>query len=77
MAVDVTSGDPFQVGRPAPLIDSWTRGTATVLGYDVHPDGSFVIARRVDNRSRSEKFGATEFHVVLYWFEELKRRMPN
>jgi serine/threonine-protein kinase len=77
MAVDVTPGDEFQAGRPAPLIDPWTFRTGPVRGYDIFRDGSFVIAVPDDDRSRLEQFGATEFHVVLNWFEELKARVGN
>ena len=77
MAVDVTPGDPFQAGRAAPFIDPWTFNLIPVRGYDVFPDGSFVIAVAEDDRSYSEQFGVTEFHVILNFFEELKERVPN
>ena len=78
MAVDVTPGDEFQAGRPAPLIDPWTfEGSIRVHGYDVFPDGSFVIAVADDDRSYLEQFGVTEFHVILNFFEELKARVGN
>ncbi len=77
MAVDVTPGDEFQAGRPAPLIDPWTFTVVPVRGYDVFPDGSFVIAVADDDRSLLEQFGVTEFHVILNFFEELKERVPN
>ncbi len=77
MAVDVTPGDEFQAGRPAPLIDPWTFGIAPVRGYDVFPDGSFVIGVADDERSYFEQFGATEFHVILNFFEELKERVDG
>ena len=89
MAVDVTPGDEFQAGRPAPLIDPWTLLVSPQRGYDVFPDGSFVT--RVQDLENSQtggdgasldarrlrQFGATELHVVLNWFEELKQRMEN
>jgi len=30
-----------------------------------------------DDRSSLERFGVTEFHVILNFFEELKQRMGN
>ena len=30
-----------------------------------------------DGRTDAERFGATELHVVLNWFEDLKERVPN
>ncbi len=79
MAVLVTPGDEFQAGRPVPFIDPWTFiGSARVRGYDVFPDGSFVgFTREYDDLSRLERFGATELHVILNFFEELKARVPN
>ena len=47
-------------------------------GYDVSPDGSLVTRLlEDDDRSMFERFGANEFHVILNFFEELKRRVPN
>ena len=89
MAVDVTPGDEFQAGRPAPLIDPWNSSTyASAREYDVFPDGSFVTGGlgNVDYvledgqsviANRLERFGATELHVVLNWAEVLKERVPN
>ncbi len=76
-AVDVTPGDEFQAGRPAPLIDPWPLGSQPVRRYDLFPDGSFVIWVEDDDRSGSEQFGVTEFHVILNFFEELKERVGN
>ena len=89
MAVDVTPGDEFQVGPPAPLLDPWTFTFSPVRGYDVFSDGSFIFGvpdqdesqsgtnaeSRVANRLR--RFGATELHVILNWVEELKDRVGN
>jgi eukaryotic-like serine/threonine-protein kinase len=77
MAVDVTPGDEFQAGRPAPLIDPWTFFVTPVRGYDVFPDGSFVIAVPDDDRGYLEQHGVTEFHVILNFLEELKERVGN
>ena len=78
MAVDVSPGDEFQAGRPVPLIDPWNRGSQTVRQYDVFPDGSFITRGEDDDgRTFVERFGATELHVVLNWFEELKARVGN
>ena len=77
MAVDVTPGDEFQAGRPTPLIAPWARRDP-VRDYDVFPDGSFVTTVAVDaGRTFVERFGATELHIVLNWFEELKARVGN
>ena len=78
MAVSVAPGDEFQAGRPAPLIDPWTFYNLPARNYDVFADGSFVFPLRDDDgRFPRERYGATEFHVVLNWVEELKARVPN
>ena len=77
MAVDVTPGADFQRGRPTPLIEPWLSRCYPVRCYDVFPDGSFVTTVQDDDRSWLEQFGATELHVVLNWFEELKARVGN
>ena len=77
MAVDVSPGDELQAGRTAPLIDPWTFSFGPVRGYDIFPDGSFVIAVADDDRSLLEQFGVTEFHVILNFFEELKAKVGN
>ena len=70
MAVDVTPGEEFQAGRPALLMDPpGYLGNNPVRGYDVFPDGSFVIALDEDEGTLVEQFGATELHVVLNFFE--------
>ena len=77
MAVDVTPGDEFQLGRPVPLIADWPIGMQPLRTPDVFPDGSFVIVTAEDERGRFELLGGTEVHVVLNWFEELKERVGN
>ncbi len=76
MAVDVTPGDEFQPGRPAPLINRFEYATGPIRGYDVFPDGSFVMAPFNQESVFSSNL-ANELHVVLNWAEELKERVPN
>ena len=76
MAVDVTPGDEFQAGRPAPLIDRFDYLTEPIRGYDVFPDGSFVVSP-VDVDRLFSTNRANELHVILNWAEELKERVPN
>ena len=50
--------------RPAP---------ATLPNYDVSPDGQrFLVVKP----SEQEQAAPTQINVALYWFEELKRRVP-
>jgi len=46
---------------------------ATIASYDASPDGQrFLMLKTVEHQEQA----ATEIHVVLNWFEELKRRVP-
>jgi len=79
MAVDVTPGDQFEVSRARPLIERWQSAGSVFRSYDVFPDGSFVTGAHLisDFESFIKVNGATELHVVVNWFEELKARVPN
>jgi dipeptidyl aminopeptidase/acylaminoacyl peptidase len=67
MAVDVESGAGFRPGTPKVLFDK-------VGMYDVSRDGKrFLMTRPAGS---AEKGPPPEIHVVLNWFEELRRRAP-
>jgi dipeptidyl aminopeptidase/acylaminoacyl peptidase len=84
MAVEITLGSTLEAGRPYPIIDPWPAASAPVRPYDVFAEGSFVTYvpewAGLDDQSRAvaqlRRYDATELHVVLNWFEELKRRVP-
>jgi Tol biopolymer transport system component len=74
MAVSVGPPSGFVLGKPRLLFER--KDIVTVSGvigfanYDVSPDGkTFVMVRKTAP--------ATRIHVVLNWFEELKRRVPT
>ncbi len=72
MVVNITSEEPFQASRPQPLFEaSYDDAGVASRGYDITPDGqSFIVVR-------SERDSvATQVHVTLNWFAELKRRAP-
>jgi Tol biopolymer transport system component len=83
MAVAVTpDGASLRLAKPVPLFDLRVTGPAGVIeqyagssnggpGYDVLPDGHFVMIRRADPT------GIREIVVVQNWFEELKRLAPT
>ena len=76
MNVEVTPGDPFQVGRPVPLLDTFPRTFmfSPARGYDVMADGSIVLALPRYDADLLQNHGAAELHVILNWFEELRQR---
>jgi hypothetical protein len=85
MVVDVTPGASFGAGRARPLIDPWPYATfAPVRGYDVLADGTFVtsiaedtLAGGDEETSLRQRFSVKQFHMVLNFSEELRRRATD
>jgi serine/threonine-protein kinase len=75
MAVDITTQPSFQAGSPRLLFegDYTTHNAPPEPNYDVSPDGQ----RFLMFKAQEEQHGLTQIHVVLNWFEELKRRVPT
>lgn len=83
MAVSVTpDGASLRLGKPTPLFDLRAPGPTGVIeqyadgrnlgaGYDVLPDGRFVMIRGADPT------GTREIVLVQNFFEELKRLVPT
>jgi len=72
MAVPVEAGTSFSAGTPELLFEgSFKLGVYGSISYDVSTDGRFLMMER----SRDET--ADRLHVVLDWFEELKRLAPT
>ena len=71
MVASITSDPAFNAGKPRLVFEGryWHAG----LDYDIAPDGQrFVMIKE------SEEHGdATQIHVVLNWFEELKSRVSS
>jgi hypothetical protein len=71
------SSKPDRFGRPVALtvpIRSAFGGTEYYghPGYDVAPDGRLLIIEQPP-----EEAAPRQIHVVVNWFEELKRRVPT
>jgi len=63
-----TSGAAFRVtGSPRVLFEKAS------LGYDVAPSGQRFLMLKPRELSQNR---APEFHVILNWFEELRRLVP-
>ncbi len=68
MAVSISPEPSFQPGRPRLLFQG--RYTS---GFDISPDGEkFLMIKESEEAAREAKL-----HVVLNWFEDLKRRRPS
>lgn len=69
LKLDGTPGEPRQI-TPADFterVDVWTRG------YSLSPDGRFLVIRRVPTEAAER----SQIHVIVNWFEELKRLSPG
>jgi hypothetical protein len=68
MSVKFSPGGGLNPGKPAPLFEdkkAWA-------GYDVAPDGRFVVTRDADLNG-----AGNQINVVLGWFEELKKEQQK
>ena len=74
MAVAVDTDSGFAAGTPQMLFEgSYLPTNASFPFYDVSPDGNrFLMLEPVLSQS-----GATQIHMVLNWFEELRERVPT
>jgi hypothetical protein len=68
MAVEVASGPPFRAGTAKKLFE----GRYGRIGYDVMPDGRFVMLKPTS----AEPAQPSEIHIVQNWLEDLRRRVP-
>jgi eukaryotic-like serine/threonine-protein kinase len=71
----VATGEVLTVGRAATLFDvPWYTPAIGARAYDLTPDASrFVFVRETYPPAAS---APREIHLVLHWFEELRRRAP-
>ena len=72
MVVSVTPGQPFVAARPRELFDAPYGSTTDVRNYDVDAEGRFVMVTQPVERPQR----VTQMHIVLNWFEELRRLAP-
>ena len=72
IAVPIQTEPTFSAGRPTPLFEKAyvSGGIAAIPHYDISPDGQrFLMVK--------QEQGESQIHVVLNWFEELKRLVPT
>ena len=65
-------GSPTLLFKGPYLSGTGTTGANPATGYDVAPDGRFVMARAEESAG-----GTQQINVILNWFEELKRLVPT
>ena len=73
MAVSIQTESGFSWGEPESLFKDDYYMTVP-RSYDISPDGERFL---MIEESAGEGSSATEFIVVLNWFEELKRFVPT
>jgi hypothetical protein len=73
MAVEITTVRAFVAGAPRLLFEGrYTLPLQGVAGYDVSPDGPrFLLVQPMHPDPPTN-----QIHVVLNWFDELRRRVP-
>jgi len=76
MAVSIETNPVFRSSRPIELFEGPYISGATISAiattYDVAPDGEHFLMME-----GSEEEGGNQLHLVLNWFEELKRLAPT
>jgi serine/threonine-protein kinase len=72
MAVAVSMGPEFRLGRPVLLFEGRYRTNRTHRQYDVAADGQHFLMTRAHEESEP-----AQIYVVLNWLEELKRLVPT
>ncbi len=74
LAVDIKTDPVLAIGDPQVLFRGFYEVTDLTRGYDVTADGQrFVMFQEQELPMQP----VTHINVVLNWFEELKRRVPN
>ncbi len=73
MAVEIEPGPNFRAGVPKPLFED----RYAVQSWDVSADGKRFLMIRMGAGGEEETSAAStaQLHVVLEWFDEIKRRM--
>jgi serine/threonine-protein kinase len=74
MAVPTNFGSGFSAGRPLRRFRfaGLYRMSGTATAYDIHPDGKrFIMVSEPEGQDSAQS--VQQLHLVLNWFEELKR----
>jgi Tol biopolymer transport system component len=69
MVVDIRTSPRLVVGRPRPLFELSGRYRDE---FDIAPDGKRFVMVKVNQPQPP-----THINIVVNWFEELNRRVPN
>ena len=73
MVVDITTEPAFSAATPEVALEGGYEGPKRLSPtYDITSDGQRFVAVKINEES-----GPRTIHVVLNWFEELKRLVPS
>jgi hypothetical protein len=73
MAVDISMSPGFKAGAPRALFEGrYLRSPNGVAAYDVAADGRFLMVQPLHPDPPTN-----QIQIVLNWFEELRRIVPN
>jgi serine/threonine-protein kinase len=76
MVVLIQTDPTFSPGKPKVLFEGSYVSESTPAGYpyyDIHPDGERFLMMKEGELAQDQ----SQIHVVLNWFEELKRLVPT
>ncbi len=75
MVVGIKTEPTFTQGSPVVLFTGrYTTATGGTANYDISPDGQrFLMIKEAEEEEGQQG----QINVVLNWFEELKRLVPN
>ena len=68
-SVPIESRSPFTPGKPKLLFEGRYDTFLGSINYDISPDGQRFLMTR--------EYVPSRLHIVLNWFEELKRLVPS
>ena len=73
MSVEVSTQPSFSAGKPKMLFEGPNLPTpGTIANYDVSSDGQRFLMLKANEQESAP----AQIHVVMNWFEELKRKVP-
>ncbi len=72
MTVDIQMTPTFKVGNPRMLFEA-KFAVADMAAHDVTSDGKLFLLVKPSEKEQAQ----AQIHVVLNWFDELKRKAPT
>ena len=79
MAMRIATRPSLSFGNPEPVLRATTveGDPGEARNYDLTPDGQRFLTVVAQEATSSGSPAAEQLHLVLNWFEDLKRRVPT